>query len=263
VKPSEVAKPAVAEQPPSQKPAAEEVKPAAVVAEEKAGKADEKEAAKVEKAGKSEKAEKAERSGKAEKESGKSARSGKSLKWDDQAPGEQDVFRLVVRSTPISAEVLIDGEYFSRTPCERRILDPTKSFTVVIRKDGYEPQERQVGPSDNWAKKGEERVLAITASLKRMKHPAVGAIPTEPASDLKPEKKPEVLAPKPEAAPSEPIKPEAAKAPAKEPAKTEPAPEKPEPVKPQVKAETPKPAATGDKPASKPAPDFEDPAKAK
>jgi len=99
-------------------------------------------------------------------------RSGKGkAKAGEELAGNADgeVYRLVIRSTPVSAEVLIDGEYFSRTPCERRILDPTKSFAVTIRKKGYEQHERRVGPSDVWTKKGDERLLNVTVVLKKAK----------------------------------------------------------------------------------------------
>ena len=65
--------------------------------------------------------------------------------------------------------MLIDGEYYARTPCERRILDPKKSLAITVRKEGYEPHERMVGSSDNWLKKGNERVLSISVNLKKVK----------------------------------------------------------------------------------------------
>lgn len=148
---------------------------------------------------------------------------------------------MVVRSAPISAEVLIDGEYFSRTPCERRILDPKKTYTVLVRKEGYESRERVVGPSDNWVKKGEERVLTVTASLKRVKPGAAAsgasAVPAVESPGAKPESLPSS---------------EALKAAAKEPAKAEAPAAKPEPAKP-----------ASEKPAFKSAPDFDDQGKPK
>jgi molecular chaperone DnaK len=82
---------------------------------------------------------------------------------------EEEVYRLSFRSAPIGAEVLIDGEYYARTPCERRILDPKKSLAITVRKQGYEPHERMIGSSDNWVKKGNERILSIMVSLKKIK----------------------------------------------------------------------------------------------
>jgi hypothetical protein len=110
-----------------------------------------------------------ERSARREGEAPKSGRV--KSKAGERTAGDSDseVYRLVIRSIPVSAEVLIDGEYFSRTPCERRILDPTKSFAITVRKEGYEQHERLVGPSDDWAKKGGERLLNMTVVLKRAK----------------------------------------------------------------------------------------------
>jgi hypothetical protein len=238
---AEPAKPAAVEQAGAPKPPAEEPKPVVAAAEK---------AEKIEPAKSADKAEKAERAGKKESqsESSKSSKS-KAARWDDKpVAADEDIYRLVVRSAPLSAEVLIDGEYFSRTPCERRILDPKKSYTVVVRKEGYESQERLVGPTDNWAKKGEERVLTVTASLKRIKAGASGG-PTEETPSGEP-KKAETPAAKAEVAPSG----DSAKVPVKEPAKAEPA-AKPETAKAAV------PAA--DKPVFKPAPDFDDQGKGK
>jgi molecular chaperone DnaK len=244
VKPAaELPKPAAEPEKPAAEPAkpvAEPAKPAAeepkhpVVAAEPAEKAEKKESAKSEKPDKP------------ERESSKSGKS-KAARWDDRlsvAAPDEEIYRLVVRSAPLSAEVLIDGEYFSRTPCERRILDPKKSYSIVVRKEGYEPHERVIGPSDNWVKKGEERVLTVTTSLKRIKAGATVSPPEEfPAAGAKSEKKAESPVAKPESLPSS----ESLKAAAKEPAKAESPAAKPEPAKPAP-----------EKPVFKPAPDFED-----
>jgi hypothetical protein len=103
------------------------------------------------------------------------------------AEGEE-IFRLSFKSVPIGAEVLIDGEYFARTPCERRILDPKKSLSITLRREGYEPHERMLGSSDNWVKKGNERVLTVSATLKKAVKPATGASPAPAAggAEVKP-----------------------------------------------------------------------------
>jgi uncharacterized protein (TIGR02266 family) len=125
---------------------------------------------------------------------------------------EEEVYRMAFRSSPIGAEVLIDGEYYARTPCERRILDPKKTLSITIRKEGYEPFEHLVGSSDNWAKKGNERTLSITVNLKKAAKPAApagaaatpsAAPPTAPAPAPSTESKP---APKPATEESEPHK---------------------------------------------------------
>jgi uncharacterized protein (TIGR02266 family) len=147
---------------------------------------------------------------------------------EKSAASEEEVYRLVFRSSPLSAEVLIDGEYYGRTPCERRILDPTKAYAITLRKQGYESHERLLGPSDNWIKKGNERVLTVSVTLKK----------TSATDSAKP------------AAPAEgsPVK-------ALEPPKAE-------DVKPVLKAEPAKPVAPPEeKPALfKPVPNFDEPA---
>ena len=226
------------------------------------------------------------------KSAGKSASKagGKSGEETSSTGGEGEVYRVAFKTVPIGAEVLIDGEYFGRTPCDRRVLDPKKSVAITFRHEGYEPYDRVLGPSDNWVKKGNDRILTITANLKKAKKPAAGeggpsAAPvgpegktekaSEPASVAKPEAK-AVLPPEPAkptapaASKPEPAKPTAPAASKPEPAKpAAPAASKPEPAKPAApaasKPEPAKPAAgPTEKPAvSKPAPNFEEPGKAK
>ena len=248
----EPTKPAVQEEAMAQKPSADEPKPAAIEKTEPAKPA-------VEKATEKPVAEKpaSEKSGaekpsvtKTDTESAGSKPSSKSASKSPSKSGEdksgvdaEEVHRLVFKSTPIGAEVLIDGEYFGRTPCERRVLDPTKSFAIVVRKEGYEPHERLLGASDNWVKRGAERVLNVTVNLKKGSIPAasVGLAPSQGSPEAKPA----------------PVSAEAAKL---SPPKPEPA--KPEAVKP---AEPTKPApAPAEKPSAfKPVPNFDESGKAK
>jgi hypothetical protein len=138
------------------------------------------------------------------------------------------------------------------------------SFSIVVRKEGYEPYERLVGPSDRWVKKGEERVLTVTASLKRAKRAeaSTGPAPVAASPESRPERWGDLPGAKPE--PSEAGKAavikaapvpgtEAARPAVKESAKAESG-AKPEPAK---------TAAPAEKGASKPAPSFDDPGKAK
>jgi len=101
--------------------------------------------------------------------------------------GEQEeIYRLAFRSSPIGAEVLIDGEYYARTPCERRILDPKKTIAITIRKEGYEPHERVIGSSDSWVKKDTgERVLSVLVVLKKLKASEGGSAPAGGEGKLK------------------------------------------------------------------------------
>jgi uncharacterized protein (TIGR02266 family) len=181
----------------------------------------------------------------ASRTSGKSA--GKAS--EENSGAEEEVgYRHVFRSSPIGAEVLIDGEYFGRTPCERRVLDPKKSVVITFQREGYETHERMLGESDNWVKKGHERVLTVFASLRKtgksaadngsMAAPAKPEDKTEKSPEPTPAAKPET---KPAAQPPEPAKPAAAK---------------PEPAK---AAATPMEKPT----VFKPVPNFDEPDKAK
>ncbi len=265
----EPAKPAVAPGAVAKKPVAEETKHAAGEKAEPEKPAEKPAAEKP--AAEKPSAEKADKTAvaKEEPESSSPKSSGKSggKAGGKAGASEDEVYRLVLRSTPIGAEVLIDGEYFARTPCERRILDPKKSFAITIRREGYEPHERLLGPSDNWVKKGNERVLNVTVNLKRAKaHAAVAASGPEPAaSEGKATKTPQAANPevKPSPAPTEAAKPEPAKPEAPKPAapaESKAAAPKPEAAKPEAA----KPTAPAAKPVvSKPVPNFDEQGKAK
>ncbi len=227
------------------------------------------------------------------KSTGKSGGKTAAKAGEEKARADQEeIYRLVFRSSPIGAEVLIDGEYFGRTPCERRILDPKKSYAITLRRAGYEPHERLLGPSDRWVKKGNERVLKVSVTLRRAKvsanatasskEPATPetkpAAPTpepampaaaNPVAKVEPEKtaaaKPEPEKPaaaKPELAKPATAKPEPAKPAAATPAPAKPAAATPELVKPAAVKPAPAKPAPGAKPTvSKPAPSFQEPAK--
>jgi uncharacterized protein (TIGR02266 family) len=108
------------------------------------------------------------------------------------ASEQEEIYRLAFRSSPIGAEVLIDGEYYARTPCERRILDPKKPIAITIRKAGYEPHERVIGSSDTWVKKeGGERVLSVMVVLKKAKVAEPESAPAAGEGKAKPEPEPD------------------------------------------------------------------------
>jgi uncharacterized protein (TIGR02266 family) len=245
----EPAKPAVQEEAVVKKPVAEEAKPVVVEKVEPEKPAAEKPAAEkpaaempaAEKAVVAKVEPESAASKAASKSGGKEGKKAGEEKSGEKKSGEsgEEAYRLVFRSTPIGAEVLIDGEYFARTPCERRILDPKKSFAITLKREGYEPHERLLGASDNWVKKGNERILNVTVNLKKLPAAAVGASASPGSGEAKPTQSPEPA--KPAASPPEPAKPAAVK---------------PEPAKPVVPpAEKP--------PAFKPVPNFDDSGKAK
>ena len=85
------------------------------------------------------------------------------------------MFWLYVRTTPSGADVLIDGQVEGKTPFQRRIFDPNRTYALTIRKAGFEPVERSMSATDQWVKKGNQRTYTVTAKLS----PAAG--PTGPA----------------------------------------------------------------------------------
>ena len=83
--------------------------------------------------------------------------------------GQAEIVYLVkVRSLPVGAQVLIDGEPMGQTPFQRRILDMDKSHTVTVRKPGFLPYESSVSPSSSWAKDGNMQTLGVFAKLKKL-----------------------------------------------------------------------------------------------
>ena len=108
--------------------------------------------------------------------------------------GQAEIVYLVrVRSLPVGAQVLIDGEPMGQTPFQRRILDIDKPHTVTIRRPGYLSYESSVSRSSSWVKDGNLQTLGVFAKLKKVKGQAAesSAAPPEappaPAND-QPEK---------------------------------------------------------------------------
>jgi uncharacterized protein (TIGR02266 family) len=89
----------------------------------------------------------------------------------------EDAFWLSVRSTPSGADVLIDGQVEGKTPFQRRIFDPGRSYTLIVRKPGFTPVERTVSGSSDWSKRGNLHTLTVTAKLD----PVPGAAADVPA----------------------------------------------------------------------------------
>ena len=271
------AKPAVVEEAVAKKPVAEEAKPVVAAAakvepekpaaEKPAEKPTAEKPAAEKPAGEKAAVAKAESEVSAAKPTTKSG-----VKAGGKAGGEEkwtmgeEAYRLLFKSTPISAEVLIDGEYFGRTPCDRRILDPKKTYVITIRREGYEPHERLLGASDNWVKKGNERTLTITANLKKLSAQAAGTgLGVAPGgSEAKAAKTPEAVKPETKPAPPEAAKPEAAKPEAAKPEAAKPEAAKPAAAKPEaVKPEAAKPAPAEKSTVFKPVPNFDESGKAK
>jgi uncharacterized protein (TIGR02266 family) len=90
---------------------------------------------------------------------------------------EEDAFWLSVRSTPSGADVLIDGQIEGKTPFQRRIFDPARSYTLVVRKAGFTSIERAISGSSEWSKRGNLHTLTVTAKLD----PNPSAAPEAPA----------------------------------------------------------------------------------
>ena len=94
------------------------------------------------------------------------------------------MYLLKVRSIPVGAQVLIDGEPMGQTPFQRRILDVDKPHVLGVRKPGFELYERGVTPGDAWIKDGNTETLSVSAKLKKSKSQS-------PAPAVAPEAQPE------------------------------------------------------------------------
>jgi len=130
------------------------------------------------------------------------------VKTDTPAATEEkaaESFKWSFRSVPSSAEVLIDGEYFCRTPCERRVLDPTKPAVITMRKTGFESFEWSLTGTESFTKKGKESILTVTGKLPKIKAKTEGSEGAAPAGEAKPagETKPAGEAKSTEPAPAE------------------------------------------------------------
>jgi uncharacterized protein (TIGR02266 family) len=103
---------------------------------------------------------------------------------DPASSSGEEVYWLYVRSTPTGADVLIDGQVEGKTPFQRRIFDTTRPYALTIRKGGFEPHERMLSASDEWAKKGSLRSLTVNAKLVKARgEDATEAEAPAPASE--------------------------------------------------------------------------------
>jgi hypothetical protein len=100
-------------------------------------------------------------------------------------PGEE-VFWLYVRTTPPGADVLIDGQVEGKTPFQRRIFDPNRTYALTIRKAGFEPVERSMSATDQWVKKGNQRTYTLTARLTASSASAPAPAGQTPAGEARP-----------------------------------------------------------------------------
>ena len=86
--------------------------------------------------------------------------------------------------------MLIDGQVEGKTPFQRRIFDPTRTYALTIRKPGFERVERSLSATDQWVEEGQhQRTLTVTAQASA---PAAA-----PASRPAPSPPPEPAAPPP------------------------------------------------------------------
>lgn len=122
---------------------------------------------------------------------------------DDDAPvagAGEEVYWLRVTSTPMGAEVLLDGELQGKTPFQRRIFDPGRSYNVIVQRAGYEPHEEAFSSTSAWKKKGNVMTLTIATKLSRAR-PAARPQPSAaaPATEPPPAEPPAAVAPPPPA----------------------------------------------------------------
>jgi len=93
------------------------------------------------------------------------------------------VYWLRVRSTPPGADVFVDGELEGKTPFQRRIFDSSRPYSVSIRKEGFETNDRMISSSDPWAKVKDEFLLTISVKLRKS---AVAPAPAIPEAEAAP-----------------------------------------------------------------------------
>jgi outer membrane biosynthesis protein TonB len=86
----------------------------------------------------------------------------------------ETVYLVKVRSLPVGAQVLIDGEPMGQTPFQRRMLDMDKPHTVNVRKPGYVSYDGTISPTGSWVKEGNTLTLHVSAKLKKLKGEAAG-----------------------------------------------------------------------------------------
>jgi hypothetical protein len=89
---------------------------------------------------------------------------------------------LSVKSVPAGADLLIDGQVEGKTPFQRRIFDPTRTYALTIRKPGFESVERSLTAADQWLKRGNLRSLTINA---RLMSSSTAEPPAEPGGALR------------------------------------------------------------------------------
>jgi uncharacterized protein (TIGR02266 family) len=142
-----------------------------------------------------------------------------------------------ISSTPVGADVLLDGKMLGKTPYTIRKFDASKPHEVAVKRVGFVAQTRSISAGDAFEAKGDKEVLALALTLEAVAKPAA---PAKPAVAVK---KPVVKKPGEAAAPAGDKPAEGAPAAAEKPAEAAPAPAAEKP------AEAPKPAA---KPEEKP-----------
>jgi uncharacterized protein (TIGR02266 family) len=101
------------------------------------------------------------------------------------AAGEEEVYWLSVKSVPAGADVLIDGQVEGKTPFQRRIFDPNRTYALSIRKPGFETVERSLTAADQWLKRGNLRHLTINARLMSSSTAEPSTAFTEPGTNLR------------------------------------------------------------------------------
>jgi hypothetical protein len=93
---------------------------------------------------------------------------------------------LRIASVPNGARVLLDGVPVGTTPLSIKDIDPNADHAVSIQKEGFEPQERQFGPS-SWTRAKGSVSLKMNIKLRRAGSPAPApGQPAEPKEGGKP-----------------------------------------------------------------------------
>lgn len=104
------------------------------------------------------------------------------------------VYFIKIKSVPVGAHVIMDGDPMGTTPFQRRILDIEKPHSILVRKPGFDSYERTVTKADFGAPSGNTSTLNISAKLTRLRaQPEAAAPASEEAAPAPASEQPEKL----------------------------------------------------------------------
>lgn len=110
---------------------------------------------------------------------------------DPNAPIEKYV---EVNSTPVGADVFLEGKKLGKTPTRFKVPNLTKPLHLEVRRSGFHHEERTITSADTFVAKGNDDVLELSYQLVSnvvpVKKPGEQAPPPAPSQDNKPPETP-------------------------------------------------------------------------